>query len=71
MIERDTIKSVRMCVGLDIKYPLFKNVRMYIGLDIKYPLFLSDFNETCVFWTAFRNFANVSHKKQSCPGAFK
>jgi hypothetical protein len=26
---------------------------MYIGLYVKYRSFLSDFNETCIFWTDF------------------
>jgi hypothetical protein len=29
--------------------------KMYIGLHVKYTLFLSDFNETWIFSTYFRN----------------
>jgi hypothetical protein len=28
---------------------------MYIGIDVKYPLSSSDFNETVMFWTLFKN----------------
>ena len=29
-------------------------IKLYIGLHVKYPLFLSEFIETCIFWTDFR-----------------
>jgi hypothetical protein len=29
--------------------------KIYIALHVKYPLFLSDFNETLIFSTDFRN----------------
>jgi hypothetical protein len=29
------------------------------SLRVKYPLFLSDFNETCIFWTDFERIINI------------
>jgi len=45
---------------------------MYIGLRVKYPLFFSDFNETKIFPTDFRNMLKyqMSRKSFQCEPSF-
>jgi hypothetical protein len=41
---------------------------MYTGLHVKYPVFFSNFNETWVFWTDFRNLRTKFHENPFSEG---
>ena len=43
-------------------------IKMYFGLHVNYRLFLSYFNETSMFSTKFRNFANTREGRPSVRG---